>query len=163
MKTNFSGLHTFGRNVEALEKQVAAVLEKEANELGKSLLANVKKNTPTSDGVYDIERRENGKVKLVKIKSGGTLRRSWRIKPAVKEGKRIVVRVKNPVLYASYVEYGHRQEVGRYVPAIGKRLTQSFVEGKYMLRDATLEVQKIAPKQVEEALRRYLERGLHGK
>ena len=24
--------------------------------------------------------------------------------------------------YASYVEYGHRQEPGRYVPALGKRL-----------------------------------------
>lgn len=32
------------------------------------------------------------------------------------------------VYYAPYVEFGHRQEVGRYVPAIKKRLVQPFVK-----------------------------------
>lgn len=34
------------------------------------------------------------------------------------------------VTYAPYVELGHNQEVGRYVPAIGKRLVASHVDGK---------------------------------
>lgn len=43
------------------------------------------------------------------------------------------VTVTNATPYASYVEYGHRQTPGRYVPAIGKRLVASWVEGKHML------------------------------
>lgn len=40
------------------------------------------------------------------------------------------------VEYAPYVELGHHQEPGRYVPAIGKRLKASFVPGKPFLRPA---------------------------
>ena len=38
--------------------------------------------------------------------------------------------------YAPYVELGHNQEVGRYVPAIGKRLVASHVDGKPFIRPA---------------------------
>ena len=40
------------------------------------------------------------------------------------------------VKYAPYVELGHHQEPGRYVPAIGKRLKKSWVEPKPYLRPA---------------------------
>lgn len=40
------------------------------------------------------------------------------------------------VKYAPYVELGHHQEPGRYVPAIGKRLKASFVPAKPYLRPA---------------------------
>ena len=40
------------------------------------------------------------------------------------------------VEYAPYVELGHSQEVGRYVPAIKKRLKKPFVEGKPFLKPA---------------------------
>ncbi len=43
---------------------------------------------------------------------------------------RDIIRVGTNVKYAPYVEHGHRQEPGRYVPAIGKRLVRSFVPGK---------------------------------
>lgn len=32
--------------------------------------------------------------------------------------------------YGPYVEFGHAQQPGRYVPAIGKRLVRDFVPGK---------------------------------
>ena len=38
--------------------------------------------------------------------------------------------------YAPYVELGHHQQPGRYVPAIKKRLVASFVQGKPFLRPA---------------------------
>ena len=41
-----------------------------------------------------------------------------------------------PTEYAPYVEYGHHQEVGRFVPAIGKRLVRDYVPGKPYLRPA---------------------------
>ena len=40
------------------------------------------------------------------------------------------------VEYAPFVELGHDQEVGRYVPAIGKRLVASHVDGKPFLKPA---------------------------
>ena len=40
------------------------------------------------------------------------------------------------VEYAPYVEFGHHQEVGRYVPAIGKRLVRPYVPGKPYLAPA---------------------------
>lgn len=33
--------------------------------------------------------------------------------------------------YAPHVEYGHRQNVGQYVPKLGKRLKAPFVEGQH--------------------------------
>lgn len=40
------------------------------------------------------------------------------------------------VEYAPYVELGHHQEPGRYVPAIGKRLKKEWVPPKAFLRPA---------------------------
>ena len=40
------------------------------------------------------------------------------------------------VYYAPYVELGHNQEPGRYVPAIGKRLKAAHVAAKPYLRPA---------------------------
>lgn len=40
------------------------------------------------------------------------------------------------VSYAPYVELGHHQTPGRYVPAIGKRLVADYVAGKPYLRPA---------------------------
>lgn len=40
------------------------------------------------------------------------------------------------VKYAPYVELGHHQQPGRYVPAIKKRLKASFVPAKPFLRPA---------------------------
>lgn len=86
---------------------------------------------------------------------GGTLRRGWTSKTheeAVngngegknaseyangleikKIGDKYHIDIINPVEYASYVEYGHRQTPGRYVPALGKSLKESWVPGKFML------------------------------
>lgn len=40
------------------------------------------------------------------------------------------------VKYSFFVELGHHQEPGRFVPAIKKRLVASFVQGKPYLRPA---------------------------
>lgn len=89
---------------------------------------------------------------------GGTLRRGWIAKthqeaesgsgtPTAQDGMAYIqklgvskagnvysITLYNPVKYAPYVEYGHRQQKGRYVPALGKRLVQGFAPGKFYLR-----------------------------
>ena len=93
-----------------------------SKELAARLLALVIPRTPL--GVYPEETGKNG----------GTLRRGWTAgkdtSPRAyakglsveKSGNYYIIRVINPVRYASYVEFGHRQTPGRFVPAIGKRL-----------------------------------------
>ena len=63
----------------------------------------------------------------------------------------------NPVEYASYVEYGHRQTPGRYVPAIGKKLKSGWVEGKLIMTNSVKELQKDAPKIIEKKVQKFLE------
>lgn len=59
------------------------------------------------------------------------------------------------VEYAPFVELGHDQEVGRYVPAIGKRLVASHVDGKPFIRpaveDHAAEYKKIAEDELRHA------------
>lgn len=49
------------------------------------------------------------------------------------------ITIGTPVEYGKYVELGHRQEVGRYVPAIGKRLKNAHVPPKPFLKPAITE------------------------
>ena len=61
--------------------------------------------------------------------------------------------------YASYVEYGHRQRVGRFVPVLGKRLKKPWVTGQHMLQKAHDEVKKDVEKIVRRRFRQYLRKG----
>lgn len=53
-------------------------------------------------------------------------------------GSRAVI-VGTNVEYAPYVELGHAQQPGRYVPAIGKRLKKAWVNGRPFLKPAVEE------------------------
>lgn len=81
--------------------------------------------------------------------------------PVQVSGKRRSVTVSNNVEYAPYVNYGHRQKVGRYVPVLGKTLTSSWVDGQYMLENATKNVQSMAQGLVNKLalqwMRKYFE------
>lgn len=61
----------------------------------------------------------------------GLLRANWACRI---DGTWVII--ENLTGYAAAVNYGHRQEAGRYVPAIGKRLVRPYVAGKYMLEKA---------------------------
>jgi hypothetical protein len=117
-------------------------------------------------------------------RSGGTLRHGWTAKteeeaaqasgpgqdPVVfaqslrvsKGGGAYSVEVVNPVHYASYVEYGHRQNPGRYVPAIGVRLVNGWVPGRLMLTISEQELRNAAPKILEKMLLKFLEGAFGG-
>ena len=59
------------------------------------------------------------------------------------------------VYYAPYVELGHRQQPGRFVPKIKKRLVRSWVPGKPFLRPAfenhTKEIEQVILNALENA------------
>lgn len=157
-KITTGDLHKFYTELQKLssEAQADAFVEACAKELAARLLAKVIKRTPV--GSYP---KAGGK-------KGGTLRRGWtggmRVSAAAYAAALNVkytngmfsVEIINPVEYASYVEYGHRQTPGRYVPALGKRLKQEWVEGKFMLTISEDELSAIAPKVLERKLNKYM-------
>ena len=71
-------------------------------------------------------------------------------------GDNLEVIIWNPMEYASYVEYGHDQEVGRFVPAIGKRLVKPHVEGYHMLTIAVDLVNQAMPTRFKRQFLQFL-------
>ena len=98
-----------------------------------------------------LERYWNGYV-------GGNLRRSWQVGSVVRRGDAFEIEVFNTAEYASYVEYGHRQRPGRYVPALGKRLKNGWVKGRFMLTVSEEELKVQAPAIIEKRLMEYFAR-----
>lgn len=113
-------------------KQISISMNKE---LTAKTYAMVKKKTPV--GVY-TPITINGKTYNAG-KVGGTLRNAWQMSTLINSSS-VKSKVYNNLEYAEYVEYGHRQQVGRYVPQIGKKLKNSFVKGQYMLTKSIVEM-----------------------
>lgn len=143
---NFDGLKDLKRKLEILEKQKAEeFMEACAKELAARLLAKVIKRTPV--GQYPSD---SGKV-------GGTLRRGWtagKNQNAISYAQSLQIQhvgdvykivITNPVDYASYVEFGHRT-----------RNHKGWVEGKFMLTISEQEIQTIAPRVLENKIKKLL-------
>lgn len=63
------------------------------------------------------------------------------------------VKIGSPLEYARAVEEGHSQEVGKYIPALGKRLKNPFVQGYHMINDGITIYQDILEKRIEDRLK----------
>lgn len=147
-KVDYSELLKFQKQLKNLqEADKTAFLTAAAKECANRLWAKVREYTPK--GEYPAE---SGKV-------GGTLKRGWVVRDldVQKLGQNTVVSIKviNPVHYASYVEYGHRQKVGRFVPALGKRLVKGWVEGQFMLTKSEMELEEELPGIIERKLQQF--------
>ena len=125
-----------------------------AKKVAQILLNKVKKRTPV--GVVPSYATEEAKAKYWSGYTGGNLRDNWSVLPIEKKGNDYIITVINNAQYASYVEYGHRQTPGRYVPALGLRLKRSWVPGRYMLTISTQELEQQAPKLIEQKLYQFL-------
>ena len=143
---NFDELKKFRNQMESLEKnQASEFIEACAKELAARLLAKVIKRTPV--GIYPVG---TGKV-------GGTLRRGWtggKNQNATNYAQSLTIdhigdvykiEIINPVDYASYVEFGHRT-----------RNHKGWVEGRFMLTISEQEIQTLAPKVLENKIKKLL-------
>lgn len=127
------------------DNQVDLFIESCAKELAARLLAKVIKRTPV------------GQYPSGSGKKGGTLRRGWTGEKSQSAssyannlkvnhfGGAYVIEIINPVEYASYVEFGHRTRGG-----------EGWVEGKFMLTISEQEIERDAPKVLENKLRKKL-------
>lgn len=91
---------------------------------------------------------------------GGNLRRSWQIGNVVRKEDHYEIEIFNSAEYASYVEYGHWQQPGRYVPALGKRLKANWVKGRFMMTISEQELRAQAPAIIEKRMREFFEGAL---
>ncbi|MDO4765158.1 MAG: HK97 gp10 family phage protein [Eubacteriales bacterium] len=137
IEVDVSGLDDLAKRFEELGKSVDWFLKKLLIVLANQLESNIIQNTPVQTG---------------------ELRHSWFITDIVKSGDTYEVTIVNNKEYASYVEYGHRQQEGRYVPALGKRLKNGWVEGQYFM---TIEAKKFE-EIVDDIIRQAVEEILKG-
>lgn len=146
-KADLKQLQELGARLEKLQSiDLDKFCEDASKELAARLLALVIPRTPVGD--YATETGKNG----------GTLQRGWTAEnmSLTKSGSYYIVRVVNPVKYASYVEFGHRQTPGRFVPAIGKQLKSGWVDGRYFLTLSEEKLERIAPAILQKRLEKFL-------
>ena len=107
---------------------------------GGELKNEIKKNVKNVGEAY----KKNAESRTPK--KTGDLSRNWMLKGPFFSGPDIIIELQNPKDYASFVENGHRQTPGRYVPAIGKRLKASWVPGRHFLQRATKQTDDQLPR-----------------
>lgn len=177
-RSNFDGLKQLQEQMEALanpqtQKQFYEGCLKEC---AARFLGKVIRKTPVGNNLYVDEDLGNGRTRQTVARQGGTLRRGWTAKTEAeaesgrstnptqyanslrveRTGRNYSITITNPVHYASYVESGHRQQVGRYVPAIGKRLKKSWVEGQFFMAKSEAEVKAEIPAVLQRRFNQFL-------
>ena len=108
----------------------------------------------TEDIIYD-EFYNTGIECVAEIKANepvvtGNLRRSITSGEVELNGNEYSMPVGSSLSYARYAEEGHKQEVGKYVPAIGKKLKKEFVPGNHVIKDSVDLHQSKLIKRIQE-------------
>lgn len=138
MPVEYKELERFRDSLKKIVDGNDRFIESLAKDLAARLLKNLNKVTPVKTGVLN----KNWYVVITKV-SGG-----------------YEAEIINNTGYASYVNYGHRQTPGRYVPAIGKRLKKGWVDGKFFIELSVAELRAITEPLLEKKLKKYLEEHL---
>lgn len=88
----------------------------------------------------------------------GDLRNHWKIGKIFRQGDMLCVEIINPMEYASFVEWGHKQTPGRYVPQIGKKLVKDWVEGAHMMQISLDRIYAEMPARFNSEFTKWLKR-----
>ena len=182
---NFSELTAMRKTFERLTtpEEQNIFYTKATKNIAARMLAQLIKNTPVGKNTEEIQDGET-----VVTMQGGTLRRGWLVKThkeavigkdpvagaakatakkAVnrltvgKKGNEYFVTLKNSVKYASFVNDGHKQEVGRFVAAIQKRLVHRWVEGQHFVEISEVMIIPKIPAILKKSMNDYLNEKLN--
>ena len=151
IKFNVSEFERFVKNFQqfsgGLDKFVRNFLLEQAN----IALANTKAKTPVKTG---------------------DLRNRWELTNVTKKGNNYEIQIFNTLYYASYIEDGHKQRVGRFVPGVidangfhyvkgaktGIVLKRPFINGFHMCRISLNDLDLSMRTKFENAFKSYRER-----
>lgn len=149
-KADFRQLKALQKKIDKLSKvDFDRFYTEAAKDMAGHLLNKVKKRTPV---IY------------------GKLRDAWAVLPIERQGDQYVITVINGLRYASYVEYGYRQQPGRFIPGYwdgerfiynpdeegGMVLKNICVGGRFMLTISIQELERMAPVLLEKRLLEFL-------
>lgn len=151
VKVDFSGLRDFAKQLNTISTD--SMCKEAVTQLGAVYIASAKRNTPVGTAkAFDSEAvdKETGKKgqwvkaradlvggkknlrkinKNYKLLSSEHMRRSWQMGTVEKHGNEYRIKVSNSASYATFVDKGHRQTPGRFVPILGKKLVGNYVKG----------------------------------
>lgn len=148
---DFSELQAFADSLQSMTNSMAEIMDLCAKELAQRLIRKTIKRTPV--GEYDkpvnFVTKEGQRVSFQPRtgKEGGNLRRGWSTKNVrvYHSPSTCLIEIRNPVEYASYVEYGHRTVNGGWVP------------GRFMMTISADEIQRDAPGILEKKIKQWME------
>jgi hypothetical protein len=142
-------------NIQAFNKKVV-------ENMASVYVREAKLNTPV--GKRSVKFMRHGKIQIKYFDSEHT-RQSWSIGKYQLNNQSGKVEVFNTSSYASFLNDGHRQEVGRFLPWIGQskggvmqggRLKKPWVDGAYMHEKAEKVVNKNAKRIMEITLKKWV-------
>ena len=100
--SDIKGLDDFLNHIEIVENNIDNIIRESLDETSTMIISDTKLNTPVKTG---------------------SLKRSWTHDNVEHDGNKYSVQVGSSVIYAPYVEEGHRQG-------------SAFVQGRFMLKDS---------------------------
>lgn len=142
-------------NIQAFNKKVV-------ENMASVYVREAKLNTPV--GKRSVKFMQRGKIQTKYFDSEHT-RQSWSVGKYQLNNTSGKVEVFNTSSYASFLNDGHRQEVGRFLPWIGQskggvmqggRLKKPWVDGAYMHEKAEKVVNKNAKRIMEITLKKWI-------
>lgn len=145
---DYSQFKDLADSIKLMEKDSRRFIEAFLLEMALRVMAKAKKRTPVDTG---------------------DLRNKWYLSGIAWRGNDVMINLVNSALYASFVEYGHWQEVGRFVPGRwegarfvyepgakeGMILKEPWVDGVFMLTISIQEIEREMPKRLEAAWKKY--------
>ena len=145
---------------------IQAFNKKVVENMASMYVREAKLNTPV--GKRSVKFMQHGKIQTKYFDSEHT-RQSWSIGKYQLNNTSGKVEGFNTSSYASFLNDGHRQEVGRFLPWIGQskggvmqggRLKKPWVDGAYMHEKAEKALSKNAKRIMEITLKKWIEK--HG-
>lgn len=136
---DFSELQAFADSLQTMTNNMSEIMDLCAKELAQHLIGKVIKRTPVG-----VHSKKSGK-------KGGTLKKGWSQDGKYKiyhSPSACLIEIKNPIEYASYVEYGHRTVNGGWVP------------GQLMMTISADEIQRDGPAILEKKIKKWMEANL---
>ena len=142
---------------------IQAFNKKVVENMASMYVREAKLNTPV--GKRSVKFMQHGKIQTKYFNSEHT-RQSWSIGKYQLNNTSGKVEVFNTSSYASFLNDGHRQEVGRFLPWIGQskggvmqggRLKKPWVDGAYMHEKAEKALSKNAKRIMEITLKKWIE------
>lgn len=150
VKLTTSGMMRLVKNCRTLtDGEAHEAMVKAVDTMGNAYLRTAKQNTPVGQRL----KRKDPKTGITYRSNTEHMRRSWQVVDRSQTTRSVSVTVGNTASYASYVNDGHRQQRGRYVPLLGKALSKTWVDGLNMREKAVKAVKKVRNVAIKKALR----------